>query len=117
MKVNSKALTNEFKELLERFSDGEGTIYALCKKMKINRSSFYRRMETDEALEKSYNDACKLFYSALKDMSLQKVILGDRGWQSGAWYLERKHPSEYGTSNIEVNEAKDFTINYIQRPE
>lgn len=108
----TQALTDNFNELLKLHSEGQ-TIYRACKVLNINRSSFYVRLDLEEKLQKEYAEAHKLHNALLHDISLEKVLAGKQGWQSGAWYLERIFPEKYGLKRDESDKNNKEPVTII----
>ena len=106
----------DYTELLLLLSEGT-PLYQGCKKLNLNRATFYNRLKEDKELEQEYKKAQFLFDEYMKDLSIEKIIKGVAGvWQSGGWWLERKHPEQFGTrKEPEIKEKQDYIINYIQR--
>src|SRR5574343_1055122 len=106
------SLDLDYKDLFELHAEEGYTILMACRKLGLNRATFYNRLDDSEELQKEYKKAHKLHLLWLHDTSLQKVISGKTGWQSDSWYRERKHPEEYALKKETIDYQDNTTITY-----
>jgi hypothetical protein len=79
------------KQLIESVQVGLSLADALCM-LGISRAAFIRARQADP----QFGQGIKSASSRGKDYHLRRIYRGDPGWQSSAWFLERKYGSEYG---------------------
>lgn len=83
----------------------------------ISKETFLRWLREDHdfraAVEKAEGDA-----DALHLANIQRAAI-DGTWQASAWYLERKHPEEWGKQDRrpEGSERVEITLRWDDTPE
>lgn len=73
-----------------------------CEYAGINKSTFYRNYETNEAFATEINDA-KHFARIAAGNVVMNAIVNDQDVQTARWWLEKKHPDEFVPTGASVN--------------
>lgn len=103
----SPEMTHEIATFLQ---NGNGRVDT-CALVGISYETFSRWMKEEEFSEaiKKAESICKARNIAI----IQKAALTT--WTAAAWWLERKHPDEFGLRNRETQEEKEIPVRMAER--
>lgn len=93
-------LTPELLEKISGYVEAGNFVDIACQACGINRSTYYRWKNRGETNNKGiYHDFCNTIKKAeaVGEVShVEKIREGKSGWQSSAWWLERRFPDRWG---------------------
>ena len=105
MKYN-KSTTNK---ILTALADGQGRVAAV-KEAGISFQAFCVWLEKYSEFFERVKKAEEIGYKKIHDVCERRVI-EDQSWQSGAWWLERTDPANYGQrNNLNINAEKPLIV-------
>lgn len=89
-------------------------IEVACKYVGIDKKTFYNWLKRGEkaksGLYKDFFHAMKKAESATEIKFLQDLLNGEKGWQSKAWFLERRFSERWGRDTAMSNDNKPSEI-------
>ena len=105
MKYNKSTI----KKIIAALADGQGRVRA-TKAAGISFETFCRWMNTKPKFCEQVKKAEEIGYKKIHDVCERRVI-EDQSWQSGAWWLERTDPANYGQrNNLNINAEKPLIV-------
>lgn len=101
-------ITPEVVEKLEQcFMDG-ATIHEACNVVKIDRATYYRRLNDDKEFATKMSDAQEYVTEVAKAL-LTRAITKQNDKETAKWWLERKKKLEFSTrSEVTGADGKDL---------
>lgn len=88
--VQQKATKNKLQKAVKLWTQEMGNISAVCKKMGINRSTFYRWLDRYPSLQKDLLREESELNDELKNVLIEKALKGHTS--ELLFYLKKKHP-------------------------
>lgn len=102
--------------IIKALSEGEGRVRA-CKAANICYDTFLEWMEQKSEFLEAVKKAEMTGNDKIKDLQKRKIIDSPQ-WQSGAWWLERKYPEEFGLRQNLIHEGIPQNITFkVTKPE
>ena len=106
-----KARSGTKAQILEEMSDGEKTLYGVCGKLGISRSTVYRYMESDDGFDEQLktivhrND--KIRVQRVEDTMYQRIVDGKASAAEAIFYLVNRAPGRWKHVNRYEHTGKD----------
>jgi len=95
--------------ILQCLANGDGRVRA-ANTAGVSFDSFYRWMNTKPKFCEQVKKAEEIGYKKIHDVCERRVI-EDQSWQSGAWWLERTDPANFGQrNNLNINAEKPLIV-------
>ena len=105
MKYNKSTVN----KIIAALADGQGRVAAV-KEAGISFQAFCVWLEKYSEFFEQVKKAEEIGYKKIHDVCERRVI-EDQSWQSGAWWLERTDPANYGQrNNLNINAEKPLIV-------
>ena len=105
MKYNKSTVN----KIIAALADGQGRVAAV-KEAGISFQAFCVWLEKYSEFFERVKKAEEIGYKKIHDVCERRVI-EDQSWQSGAWWLERTDPANYGQrNNLNINAEKPLIV-------
>ena len=88
--VQQKATKNKLNEFVKLWTQEMGNVSTVCKKMKINRSTYYRWLDRYPSFSKDLLREESELNDELKNVLIEKALKGHTA--ELLFYLKKKHP-------------------------